>query len=87
MQHGGCQAYASQLGNAKVANDGGICQQEQRFGDQGTKRGDGEPNDFPGVAYWCFCGCWGGLMWHAASLSGGPDIAPGRCAQPTPPGR
>jgi hypothetical protein len=75
VQHGGCQADASQLGNAKVANDRGICQQEQWFGDQGTKRGDCEAEDFPGVACGRFCGGRGGLTWHAASLSGWPDIA------------
>ena len=41
---------AGQLRRAEVADDGGVGEQEQRLGDQGEERRDGEPEDLRGRA-------------------------------------
>ena len=50
VQHGGCQSDAGQLGDAQVADDGGIGEQEQRLGDQGAEGRNGEAQDVAGMA-------------------------------------
>ena len=38
-------AEPGQLRRAEVADDRGVGEQEQRLGDEGAERGDGEPED------------------------------------------
>ena len=45
LQHGGRDAEAGQLAGAEVADHRGVAEEEQRFGDQREKGGDGEPPD------------------------------------------
>ena len=47
LQHDGGDAEPGQLGGAEVADDGGVGQQEERLGDQGQERRDGQPEDLP----------------------------------------
>lgn len=74
MQDRGSEANARQLRDTQMPHDGGICQQEQRFSNQGAKGGDGETKDFPGMSGGRCCSSRGGLVTHGASLAGTRDI-------------
>ena len=45
LQHGTGDAEAGQLRGAEVADEGGVGEQEERLGDQGEERRDGQPED------------------------------------------
>ena len=45
LQHHGGDAEAGELGGAEMADDRGVGEQEERLGDQGQERRDGQPQD------------------------------------------
>ena len=45
LEHHGGDSQASQLGGAQMSDDGGVAQQEERFGYQGEEGRDGQTPD------------------------------------------
>ena len=71
LQHRGCQPHTGQLVHTQVAHDGGIGQQEQRLGNEGPERRNGQVQDLSSEG--CCCG-------HQNSLGSARPVA-GVCLQ------